>query len=164
MVRWLLNKIAERLPCRVIEGNDGSHDVYLERYTLIGWKVGDEPKPFSVYLHRFVRPDGDIELHSHPWAWAVSLVLVGGYEEERMVRGEDPLDDAFEIVTRTLSRWSVNLLSSSTFHRVSRLLEPESWTLIVVGPKVQDWEFMDRSGKRTPWRDFLRSKGVEPAY
>jgi hypothetical protein len=39
--------------------------------------------------------------------------------------------------------------------------ERGSWSLILMGPVVTSWGFWDRdTGRETPWRDFIRSKGL----
>jgi hypothetical protein len=38
----------------------------------------------NVYLHHFHSSDQGDELHNHPWVWGLSLVLAGGYSEERV--------------------------------------------------------------------------------
>ena len=76
LLRTLCERLAARLPVQRISGHDGS--TYLERYTLLN--LG--PTRGRVYLHRFLRGDEDRELHNHPW-YAISLILVAGYLEER---------------------------------------------------------------------------------
>ena len=150
MVRWF----AEKLQCRRITGEDGS--LYLERYKVFGWMPGDKRKwPVSIYLHRFARPDNDPAPHCHPWAWAISLILTGGYAEERLVNGE----------TREVERGplSLALLRSNTFHNVAEL-RGETWTLFIVGPKTKSWGFMVPGRGYVPWRDRLRERGIEPSY
>lgn len=144
-VRAWLSSISARLDRRNIVGKDGS--LYLERYRVSGWMPGDATNPrCNAYLHRFLRPDEDPELHNHPWPWACSLILAGGYVEQTM-RGQ-----------RILRPGAVNLFHGDKLHRVSELLEADCWTLFVTGPKSQSWGFL------VPWRTFLRTKGQEPAY
>lgn len=115
--------------------------------------------PWSIYLHRFHRGDVDRELHSHPWKWAVSWVLVGGYIEERRSGSEWPRS---AIDVRTLRPGSFNFLRADDFHRVD-LLDGEAWTLFLVGPKVTHWYFWDRlSDREIPCREFLAQKQLHP--
>lgn len=138
----LLGRLAKRLPFRPIHV-DG--DLYLGRWycfgrlpakywpdvsAVLGWL------PISVYLHRFYRPDRERELHSHPWRWAVSLILTGGYLEERR-RGEH------EVVTRRHDPGTLNLIRHGDFHRVETLRSEQVWTLFIAGPKVSTWGFWD---------------------
>jgi hypothetical protein len=173
-VRRLVSWVASKLPApRVIQDGLG-RSAYLSRYYLIPSQRprmpdGSEPfdrwgnpreetswpdKPWALYLHRFHRSDVDRELHNHPWQWAVSLVLVGGYLEERRVRDEHR--DAVEY--RCVRPGAINIIRGDDFHRVD-LLEHDAWTLFLVGPKVQSWGFWDPASHRvTPWREFLKAK------
>lgn len=99
-MKRLLYRLTERLPCRIIWDNGAP---YLERYYVCS--IGKT----RVYLHRFVGSDPDRGLHSHPWSWAVSLVLSGWYFEERFSGTETP------ILRRV--RW-LNILLGESFHRV----------------------------------------------
>jgi hypothetical protein len=109
-VKRLLYRLTNRLPCRII-ADDGRP--YLERYYLCS--IGRT----RFYLHRFVGSDPDRGLHSHPWSWAVSLVLSGWYFEERFSGTETPF------LRRV--RW-LNILLGESFHRVvmpKRLIRDE---------------------------------------
>lgn len=84
-------------------------------------------------LHRIWREDADPYMHNHPWKTARFLIVSGGYIEERLV-GE-------HIETRVLRPGDVNELNASTFHRVTTV-KPHTWTLGIVGERVQDWGFL----------------------
>lgn len=132
-------------PPRVIPNE---HGPYLSRYTL-GGSSGEG----HIFLHHFHADDASESLHSHPWC-GTSLILAGSYMEERMVDGV--------IRERVLNPGDINTLAPDTFHRVE-LLDQEHgvWTLFAVGARVQSWSFMDRAtGKLTPWRDALVSRGL----
>lgn len=143
LTQWLLN----RLPRRVITG--GGARPYLTKYRLLKFAS------FQVHLHRFHRSDEDLELHSHPWTWAWSLILSGGYIEER----DDSWRGVKGIRTKAFLSGMVNRISDSTFHRVD-LIDGETWTLFVSGPVVGEWYFWNRHTKRLwPWREFIARKG-----
>ncbi|HZC29939.1 MAG TPA: hypothetical protein VE261_00365, partial [Gaiellaceae bacterium] len=163
MIRALIEAIAKRLPNpRVIYDREGGTP-YLSRYYIFGApKMPDGSAPFDelgaprvgiddwarygVYLHKFHRSDDADDLHNHPWAWSFSIILAGGYVEER-------LDDAMvadglggwhhrvffsppkRIEVRRLTAPSFNFIRESTFHRVD-LIEADAWTLFIAGPKV----------------------------
>ncbi len=126
---------------------------------------------WAAFLHHFHRSDEDTELHSHPWKWAVCIILVGGYREQSVLPDFDLEEETgptdilrWNIATRwrTFFPFSVNVLTEKTFHRVE-LLEEDAWSLVIVGPKAKSWGFLDvESRKYQPWRDFIRSKGLEP--
>jgi hypothetical protein len=138
-------------PRRVL-GRDGK-SVYLERYYLFGGPSEDgawADEPVGVYLHHFMRSDEDGELHNHPWAGSVSLILAGGYEEERRVGDE--------VVRKRYDPFDVNVIKANDFHRVD-LIEKDAWTLFVVGAKAQSWGFWNRDSKLfMPWREFIATR------
>lgn len=78
MLTYVLRWLESWLPQTTITINGVP---YLTRCYLLGkdWKWG------NVYLHHFHSSDQGDELHSHPWSWGLSLVLAGGYVEERVV-------------------------------------------------------------------------------
>lgn len=166
MIRELIEWVASCLPApRIIKDRHG-RTKYLSRYYLVGaprhpdggWPFDDSGAPregtvwpnttFGVYLHKFHRGDDERELHNHPWAWALSLVLVGGYIEERRTRNDT-------VTVRAVRAGDFNWITASTFHRVD-LLDGEAWTLFVVGPKWSGWGFWNRdSGQFWPWREYF---------
>jgi hypothetical protein len=124
-----------------IRGFDGSP--YITR-TLLP-REGDH----RTILHRIHRADFDRHLHNHPWSTARFMILSGGYVEERLVEGF--------VVERELKVGDANELDAGTFHRISRI-EPNTWTVGVVGPRVQEWGFLV-DGKLVEWRDYFASVG-----
>lgn len=151
MLTALLPRLRAAVKSDTITGRDG--DVYMERFHLLTFPDGGH-----VRLHRIARSDLDHELHDHPWH-AVSLILAGSYREERRV-GEP---GAYEIVSRVYLPSDVNHIGADDYHRLE-LITPEVWSLFVTGPKLKSWSFWDRdTGVVTPWREFLRAKGVPAA-
>ncbi len=104
-MRKFLFWLSGHLPCRLIyEDGQGGGRPYLQRYyvcSLFGLRV---------YLHRFIGSDPDRGLHSHPWSWAVSLILSGHYYEERFT------GDLFKKNVQKVS-W-INFLVGESHHRV----------------------------------------------
>jgi hypothetical protein len=165
-MRRLLLWITARLPePRVIYDREGQSP-YLSRWYLL-WQRSDQdpvlhdqhierkaetPAPvFNLFLHQFHRSDDDGALHSHPWSWAISLVLAGGYSEERRV-GQST------VLRQTVRPGRLNFLSHKTYHRVD-LIEEDAWSLFLVGPKRGTWYFWDRERKaRCQWRDFILAR------
>jgi hypothetical protein len=173
MIRALLTAATAHVQPRVIYDRDGLQP-YLSRYYLMGkpsmpdgspvFDVWGNPRPGAawpkggagIYLHRFHRGDSDPELHNHPWRWAVSLILAGGYREYLRTRGDD-------VASRDVKPGRVNAITADTFHRVE-LLDGECWSLFVAGPKVSGWGFWCSVTKRfTEWREFVakRQGGVK---
>ncbi len=151
----LLQAASQFLPHRMIKDDAGT--LYLSRYRVIGDMMARSSWfPVTLYLHRFHRPDEDRVLHNHPWPWAVSFILAGGYREER--RGDSfgyngerlPAADT-ALVSRWLRAGSLNFLRGDTFHRVAEL-DGATWTLFLVGRKHQGWGFDVPGRGFVPWR------------
>ena len=163
MIRALLERFTSRMRPRVIYDREGGAP-YLSRYYLLGAPhMADgsspltpegNPKPnaifpngLGVYLHKFHKSDQDQATHSHPWSWAFSLILAGGYSEERQF--------GTRITRRDVKPGRLIRILESDFHRVD-LLEHDSWSLFIAGPKVSSWGFKDRdTGEYYPWREFI---------
>jgi hypothetical protein len=131
LIENLLYRLSAGLPCRFIDGENG--EPYLERYYLagaLGW---------HAYLHRFVESDPDRGLHDHPWRRAVSLVLVGGYDEVRG-KGEGLGDPE----VRAVRPGRLNFLRGEDFHRVVLREGRPAWTLFVHGPRIKGWGFLQQ--------------------
>lgn len=150
-LRWL----TQFLPKREIRVND---QPYLERYYLAGpiapstaalWPPDDRPKPRLAwllrrtwYLHRFLAPDADRDLHDHPWD-ARGRILAGAYVETCFTSGP-----------RAQRLWRVRWEGDRThvqprhYHRIVQLrrLRPddpaEVWTLLRCGPYVGGWGYL----------------------
>lgn len=144
-LEWCRRKGASR-PYRLYTGEN--ERPYLLRVGLLG---GVRDSGMAPYLHRFVTPDLDPAHHCHPWRVAVSVVLCGGYTEERTT-------STGQLVTRKLRSGDVNVLFANTFHRVTEL-DGETWTLIFLGPRTGKWGFMV-DGKYVPSAERLRQRGI----
>lgn len=153
MIRRLLQWFASMLQVREIRGEDGS--LYLSRYKLLGWMPGDNRVwPFSVYLHHFHRPDMDEAPHNHPWKWACSFILIGGYWEYRITHGDEC----------GRSRWkgplAFNWISHSIYHLVTQTRFRDTWTIFMVGPRVSSWGFLVPGRGHVEWREQFRERGI----
>ena len=141
-MRKFLQWLVSRLPKDTI--NVGGKP-YLTRYYLFGKR-----SEWNVFVHCFHSSDQGDELHNHPWKWAVSLILSGGYSEEFRVSEEELFGFGgefsrtnFTVFRREKRPGDLNLITSKSFHRVD-LPRGEAWTLFVVGPRCQEWGFWDR--------------------
>jgi hypothetical protein len=116
-----------------VEQIDRDRKPYLLRYFLAGWNpVTKRPGP-SAFLHHFVASDPSDTVHSHPWGWSQSLILVGGYREHRCA-----LDGTHTV--HDYGPGDVNTLRATDTHRIE-LLEADCWTLFLTGSVEQSWNF-----------------------
>lgn len=153
------------LPTRTIATCSG--DPYLSRSYL----AGRLPKGFpadmrtvlgsldgTAYVHRFHREDLEAEHHSHPWEWAVSIILSGSYVEEVVLADGT-------IATRERRPGSVGVLTASSFHRVAYLRSLAVRTLFITGPRTPDgaWYFRRLTGEVVLYDEFIREREAERA-
>jgi len=118
---------------------------YLTRYYLIGKDTTGGK--FSLFLHHFHTSDQRDELHNHPWRWAFSLILSGGYSEERIESSRGCLYG--RIIRRDVGPGSINFIRANDFHRADLYDEERgAWTLFFAGPRSQDWGFVDRETRQ----------------
>lgn len=122
--------------------------MYLDR-----WGVGHE-RIGRVFVHRMAAPDPGVDLHDHPW-WFVSLVLWGGYVEQRAdTRHAPTLAHLAEALGGNRTRgtvryrrpWTVRTMRLDECHTITELLRPTCWTLVVGGPRRRSWGFYLPSG------------------
>lgn len=99
---------------------------------LIRWKLIATPW-FSIFLHKILLHDRDVNLHDHPWNF-ISFILWGGYVELRGDMTNQP-----EMYKRLA--WSWNKMQHWGFHKITYLLRRPTWTLVFTGRRVQDWGY-----------------------
>lgn len=113
---------------------------YIERYKILATKKR------HIYMHRYLDPDGDRNLHDHPWQRSFGVVLCGAYYEERMRyldAGEGPV-----ITVRKIRPWIPNYIGVGCFHKIAAI-EPGTWTLFSSGLRVKRWGYFQQEGDRT---------------
>lgn len=142
MIRKLCEWAAKRLPSFTIPDSQGNP--YLTRYYLFG-----ADRTFgNIFLHHFHQSDsdagtdGELLLHNHPWPFSFSLILSGGYSEER-------LQTDGSITRKEFKAGSFNYLNNQHFHRVD-LIGESGWSLFFTGwrSKKRSWGFWDRVTKK----------------
>ncbi len=161
MVRFLCELIASRLPSITIPKPDGKP--YLTRYFFLG-----EEKPgINVFLHYFHSSDmdrspdnGSLLLHNHTWSDSVSLILFGGYSEERRA-GYSPV-----ITRRKFPAGSFNWIRNTDFHRVDLLDERNGgWSIFITSKRAEKngrWGFWDRENyDYTDAEEMIKRMGKE---
>lgn len=153
LVRKACEALAKRLDVRNIVNDDKSP--YLDRYFIHRRTRGWRWLP-SVYLHRFRSSDAGRDLHNHPWGTSLSLVLVGGYREERLVIDDEGMDK--QVVVRMVKPFSFNIIRHDDYHRVD-LLEDDAWSIFITGKRVQDWGFWkEKEDVHVPWKQYLQER------
>ena len=109
----------------------------------------------NIFIHHFHRSDMDVGsdgqglLHNHPFDWSFSIVVSGGYIEERR-----QTDGTFK--KKVVKPWSLNFISKKDYHRVDLLNEEKgAWTIFFTGSrKNNSWEFWDRATNQfIPWQE-----------
>ena len=110
----------------------------------------------NLYLHRFFRGDSDEAPHSHPWPWSVSLVLWGGYTEERLIE----VDGIKYLKTRRIWPLTLNVFRPGDYHRVVKLRGSQTWTLFLTGLKSESWGFWVFGRGHVEWRARLKERGI----
>lgn len=106
----------------------------------------------AVFLHRTFRADPGRDVHNHPWPWAGTFVLWGGYVQlikERLPTGY--YSERFVRVDRWT--WHRDGFYPNQYHRIVSV-KPNTWTLFVTGPRLRDWGFLVR-GAHIRWRPYL---------
>lgn len=144
----------------VLRRHDGQ--VYLNRWGFGHKRIG------GVMLHRMDAADPGIDLHDHPWTF-ISVVLLGGYTEERALCREAPqlaqiaehadveypyghplasLQAEIEHdrrihrgVVEHRRRFSIRMLRLDECHRITELDGRRCWTLVLTGPVRRKWGF-----------------------
>jgi hypothetical protein len=101
------------------------------RYYLLG-----TGKTYGVMLHQFAADDASDRFHDHPWTWGVSLMLRGGYFEERVERDGRRR-------THWRAPWRLAFIRADRFHRVMLRDGRRAWTLFFHGPVFRVWRFFD---------------------
>ncbi len=132
MIKKIIYWLTGHLKCRIIDSNGRP---YLERYY-----VGTIFKK-RVFIHRFVASDPDRGLHNHPWKWALSWILVGGYRE--LLKGKN--GDSEYIYSVLRKPWSFNYIKDTTMHRVmiDNETTQDAWSLFIHGPREKGWGFLE---------------------
>lgn len=168
LIERVCKRVASWCQLRAITREDGAP--YLDRYYLFGnvpKYFPDEIRPrlawlpWTFFLHHFRDSDRDVELHNHPWKTSVSLVIAGGYVEERrhaVDRGISHWNPEHIVKSRTVKPGRINVIRATDYHRVT-LLGKDAWTIFVTGRKGGTWFFWHpRTRETIPWREHLERR------
>jgi hypothetical protein len=98
----------------------------------------------GIYLHKFIGPDPERDLHDHPWQFA-AVIISGGYVE--ISEGDGP--------GKYHSAWygpgSLLLRADRWRHRIWIPEKHVCWSLVVIGKRRRHWGFYDQRGYFTPY-------------
>jgi hypothetical protein len=113
---------------------------YLRRYIVF------ETPVVGVYVHKINRPDADRAMHDHPWKFC-TFILKGGYVER--TPAVNPPYERYDNKKHKRHTWragSLHSINLKQFHTIERLLKVPTWSLMVVGPRKQNWGFLTENG------------------
>jgi hypothetical protein len=166
LVTWIIMR-AQRTPYTNIPSRDG-RGTYMERWWVFnpyGKDAEGNELPArwswlpSVRIHHICLPDGDRDLHDHPWN-ARTIVLRGFYVETQ----EHPhasnyssgrlLSLVCPTVSHIRSTGYTGRLLFGQYHRIERVSEGGVWTLFFTWKYRGTWGFKV-NGKKVPWRTYL---------
>lgn len=111
---------------------------YLDRYFAAGWSPRNRRDGPALFLHHFVGSDPAESVHTHPWGWSASVILVGGYREERCSADG-------RVSVREYLPGEINIIAADDKHRID-LLSRDCWTLFLAGSFAKNWHFEPRCG------------------
>lgn len=118
---------------------------YLIRYTLIDCPL------FNLKIHKTLMSD-PADFHDHPWNY-VSIILWGGYTEEKLVDIQVVHYPHTHVINHTKSKWYwPGCILFRHGSRMHRLIIPENKyciTMIFTSKRWRNWGFM-KEGKWTP--------------
>lgn len=105
----------------------------------------------SIFLHAIQLPDGDPDPHSHPFSRSISLILRGGYIEQRGIHGEE---------VKVMRAGRINRIGGDDVHRIVSLLNDRpAWTLFWAGkPHGRGWGFWV-DGTYVDHKQYLAERG-----
>jgi hypothetical protein len=106
---------------------------------------------FAVCLHWIKKPDPEPYLHDHPVSF-ISIILRGGYEEKKGCGWYRTFRAAY--LKRNWNERVFNFIRADrqSVHRIVTV-EPNTLTLVFMGPKVREWGFHTPDGW-VHWKDY----------
>lgn len=113
---------------------------YLERFYYLNLR------PFArIVIHRFFKSDID-GLHDHPWGFQ-NYIFSGGYWESTK-EGKFWREPGYH-----------SAQDCNFFHRIELDKNaPDTWTLFMMGPREQEWGFLDENGNWMQNEEYLDLK------
>lgn len=94
---------------------------------------------FQVLIHAVYDHDRDHFMHDHPWNF-LSFILKGGYMELYC-------DQNSIVSTRVASPFTFKRMQAAgEYHKILRLLNGTSWSLVVTGKRERTWGYLTNQG------------------
>lgn len=129
--------------------------LYLRRLRII------QTPWFAVYLHEMHGPDADRDRHDHPFDF-FSIILKGGYREQVQTTPDDFSDTRAHLQFMEWPRWSGHFMRKTWAHRIEKLYETPTYTLVLVGRRTREWGFWTNQGW-IKWDKYHEIAGGEKA-
>jgi hypothetical protein len=104
--------------------------VYMRRFRLL------DSRRLGIKIHQICRSDQSELFHDHPWSF-VSLTL------SRRRYTQIRLDES---ALQTVDRSRVRRVHATERHRIDVSGGRPCWTLVIHGPRNNEWRFYDRAG------------------
>lgn len=157
---WVFAALSFSIPAVLFNLFMGLYFLWLDKKKLV---IKDDEGPYltrwhllkayvlRTFLHHIHRPDKDRDPHNHPWPFACSFVLFGGYTE-RITELDGELRIT-KIKTHLAGSFSFEAFRPGRYHRIIDVL-PGTWTLFVAGPRSRDWGFLVDT-THVPCREYL---------
>src|SRR5215208_5010349 len=148
---WAVAKLPDNrfLFCYTIRSIEGSP--YIRRMILPRWRGQRN------MLHWIHRPDSAEACHNHPWDFLDSRILLGGYDEYRLVSYSGSLGRRQAFWRGTRNR----IDDHGTFHMIT-YVTPMTWTLVTAGKRVDSWGFMSEDGF-VDHKEWFADRGYQPS-
>ena len=139
LVKWIIIKITNYLPVKVIRDEKGIP--FLYRYHIFAL-TKDGP---GICIHNFVKSDARDAFHDHPWRRGLSFILCGGYNEQILNK------DKKGYTEYRRNRWSFNKINGvDDHHRVTLDENKDVWTLFMFEKRSKQWGLVSSDGLYKP--------------
>jgi len=100
--------------------------------------------PISIRIHHICLPDDARDMHDHPWN-ARTIILKGGYRENRLVNGK--------VVRFWRTRGDTAKINFGEYHAIKYLSPGGVWTIFITGKYRGTWGFLV-NGAKVQWRKY----------
>lgn len=146
VLRLTAEKLSADMPSSLVTRRND--EPYFYRYYF---KEESEEDKLGVVLHKFVGSDPLEEVHSHPWDWAISIILSAAYLETKYKkaneqRGDDGVIKHVDLINqrkKLFLPFDINVLLFDDMHRVDLQGDAQNpcWTIFIHGPRRSTWGF-----------------------